>query len=68
MLDICFQSFGEYLLRNRAVANLWRCCFIPTTDKGFRSPLETVIDSHVKLQRASRRGFFPCGLTGCNFP
>lgn len=62
-----FHGFEEHLARNGAVVNPWRCCFIPATDNGFRSPLETVIDSHVKLQRASRRGLFPRGLTGCNF-
>lgn len=52
---------------HKASANPSCYCFIPTTDKGLRGPLETMIDSHVKLQRASRRGFFPLGLTGCNF-
>lgn len=63
-----FRGFAEYLLRNRAVASRWHRCFIPATDEGFRGPLETMIDSHVKLQKASRRHFFPHGLTGCNFP
>lgn len=48
-----FKVLKEYLLRNSDATNPWCCCFIPATDKGFRGPLQTVIDSHVKLQGAS---------------
>lgn len=63
-----FSVLQNIFLRNRAVASPWHCCFIHPTDKGFRDPLETVIDSHVKLQSTTRRGLFPRGLPGCNFP
>lgn len=64
---LVFLRFVDYLLKNRAEASPQRCCFMPTTVEGFRGPLETVIDSHVKLQGAARRGLFPCGLTDCMF-
>lgn len=54
--------FAYYLLKNKALAKLCHCCFIHTTDKGFRGPLQTVIDSRVKLLRAARGGLFPCGF------
>ena len=68
MPNICFPGFWRIFTGRRSGRqSLASIVSSPLQTGDLGAPLETVIDSHVKLQAASRRGSFPHGLTGCNF-